>query len=248
MELVYLLGGGAPIIKKYLATAAIANAGVVLEASDSLTGAGGVQAGPATGVHTAAAGLAIDALPSTVFPADPDGQVNADASVYVSVIINPNAVYRAKLAGSATEDTALATFSPDAADSLGENATDSATTAIQGGALWGISGSNAGAVRRVDDTGPRVGISFPNAIATTDVYSYIGAWPCSALLAANIFMNRTTLLTQVDGQTATTDEENFYCVDLELKDSSEDGTTNSYVHLIPTLHIFGAGMSSTLLT
>ena len=40
MELVYLLSGGAPIVKRFLASAAIDNAGIVLEADDAAAGSG----------------------------------------------------------------------------------------------------------------------------------------------------------------------------------------------------------------
>jgi len=241
MELVYLLSGGAPIVKRFLASAAIDNAGIVLEADDAAAGSGvgGVSLPAASAVGGPSVGICIDTVSS--FPDDPDAQVNADADVFVSVIVNPAAVYRAKMSGSSTADTALASFSPDAADSLGENVSDSATTAVSGGAVWGLSGGNSGIVRRADTTDPRVAVSFPNAIATSDVYSYAATFPGAGLGASGMYLDLTTDLTQVVGQTSVVDTNNFNCIDGEFNDSSSDGTTNSYLHLVPLKHLFGAG-------
>lgn len=239
MELVYTLSGGGPIVKRYLASAAISSAGIVLECDDAaaISTVGSVSLPAASTVGGDHIGINVDTAAS--FPADPDGQVNADADVFVTVIINPDAVFRAKMSGSSTADTALTLGTAvTTADSLGE---ETAITSIAGGAIWGYSGANAGYVRAADTTTGNVAVSFPNAIAVGDVYLHSNVFPGKGLKSSGLYFDLTTNLTQVVAQTAVTDMLNFAVVDGEFNDESNEGTTNSYYHLVSLRHIFSAG-------
>ena len=239
MEFVYLLGGGAPVVKTYLVTAAVATAGILLEGSDTATGSviGSVQPAPASGAGaTQLVGLSVDAAAS--YPANPVAQLNADADVTVSVIVSPNAVYRCKMSGGATADTALTAATPSAADSVGD---DTSITALAGGIIWGYTGNNVGSYRLCNNTDGSVGISWPNAVATTDTYLVANVAPCRVLATNNNFFDLTTDLTQADASATSADNNNFIVVDVELNDSSEDGTTNSYYHVVGLSHAFAGG-------
>ena len=237
MEFAYLLGGGAPVVKKYLASEVVSVAGIVMESAIVTTAADGGSVTLPTADSAAAnrhVGINIDTAEN--FPADPDGQTNAEANLYVNVIINPNAVFRAKMSGSAAADTALATSTP----SGGGDAHDVQITSFVGGAIWGYTGGNAGIVRKADETDGHVGIGFPNNIATTDTYIAVLSFPGNGLATNGYFHDLTSDLTQLHAQTAAvTDTDNFVIVDGEFRDSGDDGVNNSYLHILSNHHLFG---------
>ena len=236
MELGYMLSGGAPVIKKYMAGTTITDAGIpLLGAVDAATDLGSVE--PMT-VSTAMAvgsyiGLGLD-VSGTVAAT---GITDSD-ELFVSVVINPDAVIRAKMNNGTTSGTALATTAPTTADSTG--ATLTGATTFDNGAVWGYTGTNVGHFRRCDSTAGSLSINLVNGTATTDTYIAVHGFPCSVEVGGWECFDLTTDLTQVIAQTAITDTLNFATVDMEMRDSSENGTTNSYYHLIGSQHLFGS--------
>ena len=97
----------------------------------------------------------------------------SDADRTVKTIINPDAVYKAKLSGGSTEDTALPVATVDTADSTGLSVeTDLTMTNYDNGTIWGLSGANKGRVRKIDEiSGAHASVLVPfEAIAVGDTF------------------------------------------------------------------------------
>lgn len=236
MELAYMLCGGAPVIKRYMAGTTIATAGIpVLGAVDAGTDLGSVEPTTAsTPVNTGSqVGLAIDTSGTVAATGITDSN-----ELFVSVIINPDAVLRARANNGTTSGTALATTSPTAADATG--ATLTGATTFDNGAVWGNTGTNVGEFRRADDTAGSLSINLPNGTATDDTYIAVHGFPCSVELTSWECYDLTTDLTEVVAQTAVVDKDNYATVDMEMRDGSEDGVNTSYYHLIANNHLFGS--------
>ena len=236
MELAYILSGGAPFMKRYMAGTTISTAGIpVLGAVDAATDLASIEPASATAdvAIGSQVGLAIDTTGTVAATG-----VTSDADLFVTVIINPDAVYRAKMSGGTAADTVLATTSATAADATG--ATVTGATTLDNGAVWGYTGNNVGSFRRADDTAGSLSINFVNGILTTDTYIAVHGFPCGVELISVECYDLTADLTQVVAQTASVTNNNFAIVDMELRDSSQSGTTNSYVHLISNNHLFGS--------
>lgn len=240
MELAYLLSGGAPVIKRYMAGTTISTAGIpVLGSLDAATDLGTVEPMKASDAMTVGGslGLAIDTSGTVAATGITDS-----ADLFVSVIINPDAVLRAKMNNGVTSGTALATTSPTSADSTGVTLTGATT--FDNGACWGYTGTNVGEFRRMADTSGAAAINFPNGTATTDTYIAVHGFPGSIEVGGWECYDLTTDLTQVVAQTVITDTLNFATVDMEMRDASQDGVSNSYYHLIASSHLFGSSSNT----
>jgi hypothetical protein len=172
-------------------------------------------------------GLSLDTATST------DAQATTgDNAGFISLCINPDAVYRAKLCQGATEDTALtlATATSASTDGL------LIPTVVDENTVWGYSGANAGQVRQASTT-TAVVQAFPYDVAIGDEFLYCQPLDSDAV---GEFPQLTTLLTQVDASAASdTDNDNFHVVELLLRDNSDDGRNNSYALITPVSHAFG---------
>ncbi len=237
MELAYMLSGGAPVIKRYMAGTTISTAGVpVLGAVDAGTDFASIEPMVATGTPTVSGsqiGLALDTTGTIAATG-----MTTDADLFVSVIINPDLVYRAKMNNGTTSGTALATTSPSSADSGG--ATLTGATTFDNGAVWGYTGTNVGQFRRSDDTSGSLAINFINGTATTDTYLAVHGFPCGVEVTSFESYDLTTDLTQIAAQMVIVVQNNFATVDMELRDATQDGASNSYYHLIANAHLFGS--------
>jgi hypothetical protein len=236
MEFAYTLSGGAPVIKKYMAGTTMATAGIpLLGAVDAATDLGSVE--PMAASTAVNQGSQVGLLLDTSGTVAATGITDSD-ELMVSVIINPDAVIRARANNGTASGTALATTSATAADTTG--ATITGATTFDNGAVWGYSGNNVGEFRRCDDTAGSLSINLPNGILTSDVYIAVHGFPCSVELTNWECYDLTTDLTEIIAQTAVTDMDNFATVDLEMNDTTDDGTNNSYYHLIANNHLFGS--------
>ena len=99
MKLATILSGNAPVILKYQAGATFAFAGV--HALVAGAGGYGVQKETTT-AGVSQLGVTLD----TATPSNSQATDNSDTERLLSVIINPDAVYRAKLSGGATDNAA----------------------------------------------------------------------------------------------------------------------------------------------
>jgi len=173
-------------------------------------------------------GVCIDSAAVTTTAAQVSSGDNAD---YVSTIINTDAVWRAKLAGSATTDAAITLLTQSALDLTGL----SPTAVTDEFMIWGYEGANEGIVRR-GETGNVTLIAFPydilagdTMLQTTTVIAEATQWP-----------TLTTALTQVRADSAVdANNDNFTVVEQQLRGISENGRTNSYTYIVAANHAFG---------
>jgi hypothetical protein len=233
LELAYTLSGGAPVIKSYQAGTTMSTAGVPVigSAADAATDIGEVE--PCT---TAAAvglvGLSLD----TTGTVAATGAATAD--IMVNVVINPDGVYRAKLSGGTTADTALAAQTTTGASADGSVATG--CTTYDNSVCWGYTGANIGEYRITDDTAGSFAIAMPRAIASGDQFLAATSHPCASGNASSAFFDLCTTLDQIVAITEDTDNDNFIVVDAELRASNDSGTTNSFYHIIGNAHLFAS--------
>ena len=178
MNLAYILSGGAPVKKRYkLGATSTTAAGVPLMAAT-----------------TANAGLIL--LPSTAITAVTDcvgvsldtgtyvtAQTVASAEGMITMIINPDAVWRLHAVGSAAAGVALALTTNDVAETAGLVIDKTGATAVgdpdcnsptmlEGFAVC-LSGANKGSSRKITTVGATsatVTVAFPNGVGSGDEF------------------------------------------------------------------------------
>lgn len=236
MEFVYDLAGGAPILKKLAigeTWGSYAGIPVELGAAEGL----GVMMAETT-TMTDVLGVSVDTGDHAYSTSQTtDG---SDAMAFVTTIINPLAVYRAKLSGAATEGTALtiATITTASSDGLllTCSGNDFETYEMDEGTVWGYSGANAGLFRFIDDTPAATSLSVITPFHDTAVGDEFLYMPLRMNYSVNIAL--TTNLYQVNTADAAGDGGAARVVDQELRDKSMDGRTNSFVHMLLDDHIY----------
>jgi len=238
MECLGTISGGAPLVKKYIASATMSTAGVPVDASlIATTSIGEVTATSASAA--VAQGGQVGVTLDTTGTVGATGTTQAD--ILVSVIINPDAIYRAKMSGGTTSDTAL---NAQATTAASDGTVLTGVTTIDDCIVWGYTGSNLGIHRRADDTSGSVSINFPDAVASGDTYIAACLSRAHAVVTTFLSPDLTTTLDQVDALNSASDRNNFICVDLETRDASEDGTTNSFYHLVQVNSMFGCAANN----
>ena len=228
MEYAYSLNGGShPLVMKFQVNAAFPDAGIVARAPGA--GNGGVAL-PTTTSAADAVGVTLDT--ATYVTAQQSG--NADTERLVSVIVNPDAIFRALLSGGATEGTALAqhtvtTASTDGLAVTTATAWDSPT--FDEGSVWGLTGANLGRLRKltsVSTTAGTVTVSFPVDIAVGDIFLRAPYTPLQT-----VTLQFTTLFTQADASIAVGTGASLRVLELIGK-----GTTDSEVRFMLNDHAF----------
>lgn len=244
MKWAYNLHGGAPLLKKFQVGATTSNSGVPLVK-------GGANAkGIVVGTTIAAVGMVgVNLDTATIVTAQQSD--NSDTARLITVVINPDAVYRAKLSGGATENTAIPTFAVTSASSDGlsvtsTTATDLSSPTTDEGVIFGYSGANAGVGRKVTSVAATVAtmlVALPNDTVVGDTFFRVPL--CASPYGYETsYPQLTTNLYQVDMTAAVdTDNVNFNTVEMELRDASLAGITNSFVYLISNGHVFSAGLT-----
>jgi len=233
MEYAYsLTGNSVPVMKKYQ-VAADAIAGIPL----LIPAAGG--AGLATSTTTSAAnmvGVTLDGA-TYVTAQQTDG---TSAEREVTMIVNPDAVYRMKMSGGATEDTALTLLPVTTASTDGLAVTTASawnSPTYDEGVAWGYDGANAGSYRKVTSVSATAGtvtVAFDQDTAVGDNFLRAPYWPCQS---TNIQLS--TLLTQADASIAVGTGAEFVPVELDLRDITDSGQTNSFVYAVAGDHVWG---------
>ncbi len=238
MEFAYLLGGGAPIVKKYQIGEAMATAGVPVIAEGAQATAGIGLAASTTAADLI--GVTLDTQDTLVTAQQTD---NSDPSRVVTVIINSDAVWKAKLSGGAGTDTALTlrTVTLVSTDGLLVTTGDDFNgTDFDGGALWGFDGANTTVVRRISattSTSATVIVAFPNDTVVGDNFLRSGPFE-----GQDEGVALTTALSQVNAETAHVNgNDNFRVVEGIYGDISDAGQTNSFVLIVGLDHLYGAG-------
>lgn len=239
MEFAYLLTGGAPIVKKFQVGAAMATAGVPVLVGGS--GEEGLVLASTTGAADMV-GVTIDTAAAPTTSQNSDG---SDTATEIAVIVNPLAVYRARLAGSATAGAALTAGVAASANTAGTTIdadTDYSSPSMDEGTIFGYSGANAGRARKItslSSTAAVVTVPFPADIAAGDEFLVVPFTP-----GENQFVQLTSNLAEVNtAVTIDTDNNNFRVIELGLKAASDNGTANSVAYLVPFDMIWSAGGS-----
>ena len=230
MEVSGLLSGGAPVIKKYQVNATVANTGVPLLIGTS------EEAGldlPSTTVAADVVGLNLDTATYTTT----QGSGSDSAERLVSVIINPDAVYRMRLSGGATAGTALAQFTVTAQDTAGTTITTGTawnSPDMDEGVAWCYSGANVGQSRKIvdaDGTTATLLIPFDNTIEVGDVFLRA---PYQKMQGFAVQL--TSDFTEANANIVVDTGAGFKTIDWALNDLSGEGTLKSYIEVLPTDH------------
>ncbi len=227
-----LTGNSCPVMKKYQ-VAATAIKGIPL----LIPAAGG--AGLATSTTTSAAnmvGVTLDGA-TYVTAQQTDG---TSAEREVTMIVNPDAVWRIKMSGGATEDTALTLLPVTTASTSGlavTTASEWSSPTFDEGVTWGYDGANAGSNRKitsVSSTAGTVTVAFDQDTAVGDNFLRAPYWPTQS-----VAIQLSTLLTQADASIAVGTGAALVPVELYLRDITDSGQTNSFVYAVSGDHVWG---------
>ena len=235
MNLAYVISGGAPLIKRYKIGATVSNAGIPL--LDQSTATGGVRNATTTSAANAI-GVAADTATYTTT------QTTTMIEGVVSVIINPDAVYRARMSGAAAEGTQLLLTTNLTASSGGTLITittgdpvPNSPTMLDGMAFC-VTGNNGGLSRvitAVTATTATVVVPFPNAIAVSDTFVLVPWSPANFPAGAVATAVLSTLLTEVRADADASGDAAINAVDVEFDNAN--ARRNSYLHLLLRDHV-----------
>lgn len=236
MELASLLCGGAALLKKYQVDETFSVAGV--PALVSASGESGVDLGTLSGCADFL-GFTLDtATKQTAQQTAP-----ATAAELLTVICNPDAVWRGRMSGSSTEGTALrlytvVTQSTDGLSVITDN--DPSSPDLADGIVWGYSGANIGQRRKITATSSNdatVQIPFDQDIEVGDVFLMYNRY-----LADVAGVSLTTALWELDAVIAeNASGAEFRVFDVELGDVSNEGRDMSFALLVSTDHAYAGG-------
>lgn len=230
MKFGYLLGGGAPTIKKYKMAAGHAAGIVVLVAAANATG----LSTSTTTSFADAVGVTLDSILSAAVPV-PYSTTQGAVEHLQSVIINPDAVFNALMVGGAAnevvEERTVGSASSNGLTIVGTaGMSDPSSPDMDEGTAWYVSGSNAGQSRKITST--------TTTLTVTVVVPF----------AANAIGQKYLLNPYTPGAisvTTSTDLKNVR-VDLaktgaaaRIVDQDLNGKADSYLHLVLSDHVFG---------
>lgn len=235
MELKNTLSGSGPYLMKHQINATVANVGVPLLIGGA--GEAGLDLPTATAVNDMV-GVNIDTA-TYVTAQQTDG---TSAERLVTVIVNPDAVWKARLSGSSTEGTALTTQSVDTAttDGLDVTAGDFSSTTMDEGSIWGYTGANVGQIRKITSistTAATVTVAFDYDHAVGDEFLYCSFWPFDANT-----VKLTAAFYEVDAQAAAaSNEAEFMPIRIIANDKASEGTLTSAVLMVCRDHVLKQG-------
>lgn len=236
MEFAYSLDGGVPVLKRYQvgATNTVIGRPYVKCAADEV----GITLGSTTNA-TDFIGVNVDAAGTYAAAQNADGSDNAK---YTTLIVNPLAVYRARLSGGATDGTALTARTVTTASTDGLSVTHSAFDAsspeMDEGVIWGLTGANAGVYRKITSTGTTsttVILAFPRDDAAGDTYAVAPIYPTRSIVA-----QLTTNCTEIDATAAIASDCEMIVVEMLLNDEANYGRTRSFAFIQFADNLFGA--------
>ena len=219
MEYAYMLGGGAPLFMKYQVNETLANAGIPVLASDASSA--GVQISTTTS-FAQACGVTLDTA-TYVTAQQTDG---TSAEREVTVVISPDALFRALMSGGATEGTALTKYPITTASSSGLVATTSsianwASPDWEEGCIWFDDGANVGQKRKVTSvsgTAATVTVAFDQDTVVGDNLLRAPYW---FLDDVAINLQTTTNLFQADASITVNTGGAIRTIDMELNSVSD---------------------------
>ena len=168
---------------------------------------------------------------------------NSDPTRQVSIIINPQAIYRASLSGGATAGTALTQGTEDTGSSTGllvSTDVDYSSPSFDEGLILCSLGANQGASRKITslsgaDAVPSVAFQYDTAIGDKFIalpFNFMGKQ----------FVQLTTNLDHVNASvTIDTDNANFIPLKLILPADPNDIATKSEIDMVLYDSIYAAG-------
>lgn len=231
MEFAYdLSGGSTAIVKKYQVAATNTTIGrPYLKTADAGTGIVVATVSGAVdfiGVNIDTAGTYVTAQQSD----------NSDTQRLQSIIINPLAVYRARLCGgAANEDLTARTVTTASTDGLSvtHSAFDASSPELDEGTIWGLTGANAGKARKItstSSTATTVIVAFPYDTAVGDTFLHANIHPTRSILA-----QFGTDMTTLDATVALSSDATVITVEMILA-----GVSDSYGLIQFADSLFGA--------
>lgn len=238
MKFAYTLGGGAPLNKKFKIDETLATAGIpVLTAGTADKGLN-----PAT--TTAAADVVGITLDTATYTATPS---TTTAEGVVTVCINPDAVYRLHMSGTAAGGGALLTTTQTAASTTivtittGDPAPNSPT--MLDGMIACATGANWGQTRKITSvaaTTATVVVAWINSAAVGDVFLIVPFFPGATQDLGGTLGTLTTNLDEASGIGATTTSGvEFRVVDVEFDFANlTTARNNSFVYAMTGDSIF----------
>lgn len=240
MDFGYDLSGlSTPILKKYT----VAESNTVLGIPYLKVAAGGVGVvKSALGGGVDFVGVNIDA-PGTYAAAQQSDE--SDQEKTVTLIVNPGAVFKARLNGGATSGTALServitTASTDGLSVI-TSAYDPNSPDMDEGIVWGASGANSGKARKITSTASNdatVILAFPKDIAVGDEFYFAPISPLST-----ITVQLTSDLTEIDAEAAIASDVPALVVEMILNDKANKGARESYALIKFADHLLGGNVT-----
>lgn len=238
MRFAYSLAGNAPVVKKYQIGETF-NAGIVgipVEYPTLSDTDGVLMCETNSVVDTLGVSLDNPGTRQTAQQSD-----NTDPARLVSVIVNPSAVWRARLSGGATSGTALTAQSNTAASTDGLTITTTANnSAYDDGVAWGYTGANANILRKITavTTTSTPIVAFPFDLAVGDTFMF-----CTFGPGEDAGIQLTTDLDEFDATADLQTTDNMRCLDFFQWDASERGNLNSYAEVMLIDHVFGGNIT-----
>ena len=235
MQFTYSICGGQPVIKKYKMAAAIIAGVVVLQTASSAVGV-------STSTTTSwvnSLGLTLD---TNLFAGAPIvfSTVQGDPECIQSVIVNPDAVLRALLVGSAANaqlgQNTIGTATASGLTAIGTAGDqDPSAPSMDEGTIWYTTGSNASQSRKITSVTTTLTTTVIMPFAANTIGDNYSMHPYFAGNSAGVTMS--TNLLNVRGDIAAT-AATAGVVDMELY-----GRGNSYLHLLNMDHVFGGNIT-----
>lgn len=237
MNLGYILSGSAPVIKRMKLGASMTTAGIpVLVAA---AGSAGVDVATVTTAPDAA-GVTLDTGTYSTTQGDAEG--------LISVVINPDAVWRILMSANATAGAQLTVTTNDVAETAGTvidktgasgaGDPDINSPSMDEGMAFCVSGANAGQSRKIVTVGATTGtvlVPFTNDIASGDEFIIV-PWTPQDIAGDNIHL--TSNLAAARQNIAVGTGADFMVIDLDWAFPDRDAARrSSYVHGLLADHV-----------
>ncbi len=241
MEYAYdLTGGSTAVIKRYqvAATNTVVGKPFLVPAGSG----SGLVTSTTTGTAKAV-GVNVDTAGTYVTGQQSD---NSDTERSCGIILSPTAVYRLLMTGGATEGTAMVLHTAASGGSDGLTIVSDVNTdspELDEGTCFCISGTNVGIARKITSnstTTMTFTVAWPRDVAAGDQFVVAPYNPLQG-----VTLQLTTLLTQADASIAVGTGAAFKTIELEFRDSSQEGRTNSYVYAVLANHVLGAVLADS---
>ena len=232
MEGAYRLSGGAPQLRRYQVNATVSNGILGVPMLIGTT----TNAGIILATTTSAAdcvGLAIDNATYTTT----QGTGADSAERLVTVIINPDLVFKARINQGATEGTQLTLYDVTTANSGGtviNTGDDWNGTTFAGGAVFGYDGANVSQLRKIvstDTTSATVAVPFDYGTVVGDNFIRSPYWEASTTA-----VQLTTNFYEVDNSIVVGTGGAWLVDHQEFRDLGGAGRLNSFLYMLAGDH------------